>query len=251
MSDNCTAEFHPELHIIPVLVDNYCYVYHNGDVALAVDPSEAAPVLHFLEKNALRLERMLVTHGHSDHTGGCREIERKCGVSVTDMRDGEYVAFANSKILAIHSPGHTADHYCFFLQPPTGAPILFSGDTLFGGGCGRVSGGQYTQMWNSLLKLRGLPPETLVCFGHEYTIDNLEFALSIEPSNRHVCTRLKHDKARMVECGMTAPSKLSNEQLTNPFLRADDPVLQACLDLSGRAPLQVFSYLRERKNHWG
>lgn len=239
------------MHVIPVLSDNYCYVCHFDESALVVDPAAAAPVIQLLEEHALKLELMLITHGHADHTGGCRELERKYGVSAAAVSDGMRIAFAGSEVLVMHTPGHTADHSCFFLNPAVGAPLLFGGDVLFGGGCGRVNGGAYEAMWSSLLRLRALPPETRVCFGHEYTLDNLEFALSVEPENQLVRTRLEHETARLAESGVTAPSILREELLTNPFLRTDDPVLQAAVGMNGAAPLEVFTFLRRRKNTWG
>lgn len=251
MNDGNTTQIRPELFVIPELSDNYCYVCHYGESALVVDPAEADPVMQLLEGKALKPEMMLVTHGHADHTGGCRELERKYGVTVAAVSDGMRITFGGGELLVIHTPGHTTDHYCYFLSPAAGEPMLFAGDTLFGGGCGRVNGGQYAQMWDSLLKLRALPPETQVCFGHEYTLDNLAFAQNLEPDNPHVRARLVRERVRLGGTGMTAPSTMRDELLTNPFLRADDPVLQVAADMNGADPLEVFTFLRRCKNDWG
>ena len=246
------------VEIIPVAEDTYAFFLTGGGSAIMIDPGEPAPVQTALRRLQLPLKHILVTHAHSDHTGGCRTLAKdwNCPVSGPPGVPGitqpitlsQWIQTPVASVQALHTPGHTKHHLCYFISGPD--PFLFSGDTLFGAGCGRVSDQAYPDMWMSLQQLRKLPPETRVYFGHEYTLENLSFALHLEPENRHVQHRLEASHQRLTSTNTTCPSTLAEECLTNPFLRADDPRLADAIGQSGADPARVFTELRQRKDRW-
>lgn len=246
---------------LKALTDNYIHILYEGaeNFVAAVDPSEAAPVLKLLQERNWKLTHIFNTHHHPDHIGGNRELKKKtgCRVITQDPRrivetddevvDGRPLIAEKVEIIPIAVPGHTLTHCAFFFPKQK---FLFSGDTLFTLGCGRLFEGTPTQMWESLKKLRSLPKDTLVYCGHEYTESNARFALSVDPDNEHLqrrAVRVQEDRARGLS---TVPASLELELKTNPFLRADDVTLQAALKMQGRPPVEVFAHLREGKNQF-
>jgi len=235
------------------------YLLHHGERATVVDPTEAAPVLDALEKGRVALERILLTHHHSDHNGGCLELVRRtnCLVAGPDdsrlrgvderLRGGECIYAGDVALHVLLVPGHTRSHLAFHAP---GERAVWTGDCLFLGGCGRVFEGSMAEMLSSLEQLRSLPDETLVYPGHEYTLDNLEFALELEPENAAVRQRLAGVKALLARGEPSAPAPLALEKRTNPFLRADSPELKRALGLPGASTLEVFTALRQRKDEW-
>ncbi len=239
---------------IPLMADNYSYLLLQGSCALVVDPGQARPVLQALHDTGASLEAVLLTHHHFDHCGGARTVQQATGCAVVraqgsrepatrTVAEGDTVACGTATIQVIATPGHTTDHICFY------APgMLFTGDTLFSGGCGRLFEGTAAQMHESLQKLAALPSETLVYCGHEYTADNYLFAASIEPDNQDIADKLQQARQATARGEATIPSTLKEERALNPFLRTTDKDLQRALALDCTDPVTVFAELRKRKD---
>jgi hydroxyacylglutathione hydrolase len=184
-----------ELIALPAFEDNYLWLLHDGRQALVVDPGDAAPVAEALARLGLRLACILVTHHHGDHTGGVAALREATGARVhgpareripepfVPQADGDVVQALGLSWRVIDVPGHTAGHIAYFCPDVDGAPLLFCGDTLFSGGCGRLFEGTPAQMLASLDALAALPTDTRVCCAHEYTLSNLRFARAVEPGN--------------------------------------------------------------------
>jgi hydroxyacylglutathione hydrolase len=245
--------------VIPALGDNLIYLHrYNQSDALVVDPGDAAPVLGAMKKHDLSLGAILITHHHWDHTGGAAELKQRTGCTVIGpngrrmpaideiVEDGRIVTLGNERIEVLATPGHTRTSVCYYVQPAdkNHGGILFTGDTLFVGGCGRLLECDAQTLWESLQRLARVPDDTLVYCGHDYTLENYEFASSVEPGNLLVRQRLDELKRG----GPTVPSTMSQEITTNPFLRADRPELKAALDMAQAREVEVFAELRSRKD---
>jgi len=254
---------------IPLLSDNYGYLLVEPATkrAAIVDCSEAGPVLAEVERRGLRLEAILSTHHHFDHVGGNEEVARAVsGIRVLGSRadlnrvpaiteglaDGDEFEVIGAKARALFIPAHTSGHLAYFFAAE--GPSVFSGDTLFAAGCGRLFEGSPAQMMQSLGKLAALPDSTRVWCGHEYTEKNLTFAHEIEPGNADVTAKLARVRALRAEGRPTVPSTIADEKRTNPFLRWDSPALRATLqarfpDLPNEA-VAVFAKTRELKDRF-
>jgi len=228
------------LQIEPIAAfnDNYIWALHDGNEAWIVDPGDAAPVLNWLAHHPLELAGLLITHHHPDHIGGIATLRRHAPTAevigpdnprieglTRSVRDGEVVTLLDRRFETIAVPGHTLDHLAYFCRDAN-PPRLFCGDTLFGAGCGRLFEGTPEQMWHSLQRLAGLPPETLIYCAHEYTLANLRFALAVEPDNPALQGRNDHDQQSRAAGRPTLPSTLTLELATNPFLRGHVPAVQ-------------------------
>ena len=250
--------------VVPLLFDNYAYLLVWDSEAAVVDPGEALPVLRILEDRGLKLTTILNTHYHSDHVGGNEELKQQTGCQVIgpdDARvpgldravgDGDSIRFGSSSVEVVATPGHTRSDVCYYMRPclddKYGA--VWTGDTLFIGGCGRLYEGSPELMWESLLKLAALPPDTLVYPGHEYVIENFEFALTVEPDNQTVRRRLWDIRQTRKAGRPTVPSTIGKELLTNSFLRAVNPEMGATIGMPNASAVEVFAELRERKNEF-
>ena len=251
------------IQLIPALLDNYAYLLRDGNSGqtAVVDPSEAAPVLEALKKNDWSLDYILNTHHHWDHTGGNIEVkaatgcqivgsyvdrDRIPGITIT-VEDGAIfeLGAAHAKILL--TPGHTRGAICYWFET---AAAVFTGDTLFTMGCGRVFEGTYPQMWQSLDRLRQLPDTTQIYCGHEYTVKNAQFALGIEPENPAVQTRLNAAETARAKAQATIPATIAEERATNPFFRPESKEIRSGLGLSEASDAEVFAALREAKNQF-
>ncbi len=249
-----------DITILPVLSDNYCYLLRNGDQAAAVDPGEAGPVLKALQKINARLRFVLLTHHHADHCGGARDLHTATGCDIlgsdagrmpltVSVTDGTELSLESSTFRVIATPGHTLDHVCYYLTgTDEQAPSAFTGDTLFSGGCGRFFEGTPEMMLESLKKITALPPETLVYCGHEYTVGNYSFAVSVEPDNKAPGRRLEAAKSARAQGRPTVPAVLGDELHCNPFLRTADTVLRSALGMVQDSDAAVLAELRKRKN---
>ena len=196
-----------ELIALPAFEDNYFWLLHDGQEALVVDPGDAAPVTEALRRHGLRLTSILVTHHHGDHTGGVTELRGATGAQVfgpareripppfTPLHGGDTVRALGITFRVIDVPGHTAGHIAYFADAVDGAPLLFCGDTLFSGGCGRIFEGTPAQMLASLDTLAALPADTRVGCAHEYTLSNLRFARAVEPGNTALAQYQQHCQA--------------------------------------------------------
>lgn len=249
-----------EIRQIPVLKDNYVYLLREPDsgAVAAVDPSVAGPVMEALDREGWRLTHIINTHHHNDHTGGNREIKAATGCTIVGPRadrdripeidievgDGDTYRFGAAEARVYDVPGHTRGHIAYWFA---GSRALFCGDTLFIMGCGRVFEGTAAQMWNSLSKLKALPPETRVFCAHEYTQANARFALTVEPGNSDLVARARTIDAMRAAGKSTVPGTMGEELATNPFLRADLPALQAAVGSPGD-PVATFATIRQRKD---
>lgn len=238
---------------IPALGDNYIYLYcYHQDNAFVVDPGNATPVLKVLEKHCLNLTHVLATHRHFDHTAGIEDLKKKTGCNVIAADKAGIIHIANTNIQVIATPGHTRDSVCYYVQPPEEhSGLLFTGDTLFVGGCGRPIECDASTMWDSLQKIAALPDDTLVYPGHDYTEENYEFALTIEPNNPAVKLRLDEIKQAQRQSFPTVPSTILQEKTTNVFLRAHTAEIKAALNMPNATDAEIFTELRSRKNLFG
>lgn len=252
----------------PVLEDNYTFILYDNEhrAAAAIDPSEPEPVIEFL--NLLECDNLVAifnTHHHDDHVGanlalaekypnlivyGGAEDSGRIPRQDVFLNDGDFVRFGKRVAKVLYVPGHTRGHIAYYFPPDyrESEGNLFCGDTLFVGGCGRLFEGSPSQMVESLKKLRSLPNNTRVWCAHEYTLNNLEFALSVDPNNLELQKRYEFAKQRRSNDFPTIPSLIGYEKLTNPFLRFDNPVLK---QFTGRQyPELVFADLRLRKDNY-
>lgn len=250
-----------EIHLVPCLKDNYAYILHEPRTraTAVVDPSEAAPVIEALRARGLALTHILNTHHHFDHTGGNVELKELTGARIIGPRadadripgidiqvgQGDLVAIGTAIARVYDIPAHTRGHIAFWFEE---AKAVFTGDTMFAMGCGRLFEGTPEQMWQSLSTLARLPADTRVYCGHEYTQSNGRFALSLEPGNADLIARmLEVDDLR--QRGLpTIPSTIGLELRTNPFMRPDSSELRRTLNMEGASLVEVFAETRRRKD---
>jgi hydroxyacylglutathione hydrolase len=252
---------------LPVLSDNYIFLLHDPqqNIAAVVDPAEAQPVLDELTKLKADLVAIFNTHHHGDHVGGNTQLMKKFpqvtvyggaedrgripGQQVF-LQEGDRVQFGNRTANVLFVPGHTRAHIAYYFPPESpGEPgELFCGDTLFAGGCGRLFEGTPGQMVASLNKLRALPDDTRVWCAHEYTLNNLRFAVTVDPENADLQKRYQDVKILRETNEATVPSLLGIEKLTNPFLRWDQPSLQATA--KSYEEVQTFARIRGMKDNF-
>ena len=246
---------------IPCLEDNYAFVVHNpetGETAL-VDVPDAAPINAVLQNKGWRLTDVILTHHHWDHIDGLPDLEtdaRIIGAAADEGRlpslnlavsEGDTFTLCGEQAQIIDVSGHTNNHIAIYL-PESG--IAFTADSLMAMGCGRLFEGTPAQMWDSLQKLRALPPETVICSGHEYTESNARFAATLEADNARLNSRILAIKTARSAGRPTVPSLLSEEIATNPFLRADDPIMKKALNMTTDTDLATFTEIRSRKDHF-
>ncbi|MCH4270607.1 hydroxyacylglutathione hydrolase [Kerstersia gyiorum] len=250
---------------LPALRDNYIWLAAGSSQAVVVDPGEARPVLDFLERHPFQLAAILLTHHHADHVGGVLELVQATGARVYGpateqlphcdvlLRENDSIVFEDPALAlrVLDVPGHTAGHIAYAGELAE-QPLLFCGDTLFSAGCGRLFEGTPRQMHDSLAKFSGLPPETLVCCAHEYTLSNLAWAASVDPGNQTL-KEWKNRASELRKYGIpTLPTQLALEYEINPFLRLGDPqVMQAAQQWAQRSlsnSVDIFAALREWKN---
>jgi len=238
---------------IPTLGDNYIYLYrYDQHDAIAIDPGKIRIVLKTLKEQELNLTDVLATHHHFDHTAGIGDLKKRTGCNVITANKTGILHIGNLNIQIIPTPGHTRDSVCYYIQPAKDqSGILFTGDTLFIGGCGRPIECDASTMWDSLQKIAALPDDTLVYPGHDYTEENYEFSLTIEPNNTLVKKALRTIKDWQESNKPTVPSNIGQERATNVFLRSDDPVIKSALGMPNATPAEVFAELRLRKNAFG
>ena len=256
-----------QVYRLPVLSDNYIFLLHDRDrkEAAVVDPAVAEPVLQQLTSLGAELTAIFNTHHHSDHVGGNQQlIDRFPEVKVYGgaedrgripgqqvfLQAGDRVNFADRTAEIFFVPGHTKAHIAYYFPPnnPGETGELFCGDTLFAGGCGRLFEGTPTQMVASLAQLRNLPDNTRVWCAHEYTLKNLQFALTVDGDNLDLQHRLGEVKAARSRNEATIPSSIALEKSTNPFLRWDFPSLQSAAN--SQDSVQTFARLRGMKDRF-
>ncbi|MBY5931643.1 hydroxyacylglutathione hydrolase [Tateyamaria omphalii] len=252
-----------DIRTIPCLSDNYAFLAHDpatGDTAL-IDAPEAAPILAVLDETGWRLTDVLLTHHHYDHVDGLAEIlaaypARVIGAAADAERlpaldvkvaEGDTITVGEETATIIDVSGHTVGHIAFHFPA---SKAVFTADSLMALGCGRVFEGTKPQMHESLQKLANLPADTVVYSGHEYTAANGKFALTIDPENPDLISRVREVAEKRASGTPTVPSLLSEELATNPFLRAHDPAIQAHLGMEGANATDVFTEIRTRKDNF-
>jgi len=251
---------------LPAFQDNYLWVLHDGQRALVVDPGDAQPVLDYLQQTGLQLEAILVTHHHQDHIGGLAVVRDATGAQVfgpareaipgplRPLSQGDSIEVLGLQFQVLDVPGHTAGHIAYFTPQVDGAPLLFCGDTLFSGGCGRLFEGTPAQMLASLDKLAALPDDTRVCCTHEYTLANLRFARAVEPANQALADYQRRCQALRDRGQPTLPAELGGEKRINPFLRTRQPSVvgaaQAYNGADAGDEVAVFAAIRQWKNEF-
>jgi hydroxyacylglutathione hydrolase len=250
-----------EIHLVPCLKDNYAYILHEPrtKAVAVVDPSEAAPVMDALRARSLSLTHILNTHHHFDHTGGNLELKERTGAKIIGPRadadripgidiqvgNGDLVAIGTAIARIFDIPAHTRGHIAFWFEE---AKAVFTGDTMFAMGCGRLFEGTPAQMWASLSTLARLPADTRVYCGHEYTQSNGRFALTLEPGNADLVARMKQVDELRNQGLPTIPSTIGLELKTNPFLRPDSPELRQAMSMETANVIDVFAETRRRKD---
>ena len=238
-----------KVEIIPCLQDNYSYLIidETNNDACIVDPSEAKPVINFIEKEKINLKYILNTHHHFDHIGGNKELKRKYNSIVVGYKydagripeinilveDNQIWKRDNFEAKIIHIPGHTAGHIGFYFF---NEKIIFTGDTLFSLGCGKIFEGTYKEMFASLSKIKDLPEDTKIYCGHEYTLQNSKFCIEHDPQNLNLQNKITKIKEKLKNNATTIPSTLKDEKECNIFLRAKN--------------VESFSKLRDLKDNF-
>ena len=252
-----------KIEIIPCLNDNYSYLIHDeiSNTVAIVDPSEFIPCDTIIIKNYKKLDFILNTHHHYDHVGGNEELKKKYNSKVlgfendknripqidTVLKDNQEFKIGTLNFTTIFIPGHTRGHVAFYFKKER---VVFSGDTLFSLGCGRVFEGTYKQMFQSLNKLKNLPGETKVYCGHEYTFKNLEFCLKFNPNNDFLKKKKDDIKLSLKNKKPTIPSTIADEIKANIFFRVNDPDVKKAINLENSPDIEIFTKLRDLKDNF-
>ncbi len=249
-----------KIEIIPCLVDNYSYLIYEKDTNTVsiVDPSEFSSCDKIIKKYK-KLDNILITHHHADHVGGNLELKKKYGSKIFGfakdkdripgidvlLQDNQLFKIGDLEVKTISIPGHTSGHIAYYFEKEK---IIFTGDTLFSMGCGRIFEGNHEQMFNSLNKLKSLSHETKIYCGHEYTKNNLAFCLKFDAKNPFLHEKSKIINLRLSEKQPTIPSTIEDELKTNIFLRCNDMLIKKGLDQKNSSELEIFRKLRDLKD---
>ena len=248
------------INIIPCLKDNYSFVVHDTkkNIIAVVDPSEFEPINNFIEKKFKKIDYILNTHHHFDHTGGNLDLKKKYKAKIIGSKkdknripgidiklsDNENFKLGNIDFKIFYIPGHTSGHICFYSR---NEKVIFTGDTLFSLGCGKVFEGTHLEMLRSLKLIKKLPTDTQIYCGHEYTQKNLDFCMKYEINNR-LKEKKKWILSRLFQKQPTIPVSVEDELSTNIFLRCDNPEVKKSLDMQYSTELEVFKKLRDLKD---
>jgi len=242
--------------------DNFAVLVNDpaSGATAAIDAPDEGAIQAALDATGWTLSHILVTHEHLDHVEGipglkarhgCRIVAPRAATQVPDVDEtvgeGDRVMVGGLAFDVLDTPGHCPDHIAYWLK---GDAVVFAGDTLFALGCGRVLGSTPAALHASLEKFKAMPDATRVYCGHEYTLSNARFALTVDPTNMALRTRALEIENKRARGEVTLPTTIGVEKATNPFLRADDPAVQAAVGMPGAAPVAVFAELRERKNRF-
>ena len=252
-----------EIKIIKCLTDNFSYILFDKKTSLSavIDPSEAGPIIEEIEKNNLNLKYVINTHHHYDHVGGNQELKEKYNCKIAayeadkdripeidiNLKNDQTWKNELFKCKILHIPGHTSGHICIYINEIN---ALFTGDTLFSLGCGRIFEGTYNQMFNSLEKIKKLPPKTKIYCGHEYTLQNSKFCIHYDENNKDLLKKIDEINIKLKNNKPTVPSTLDDELKSNIFLRSDNKKIQTSLNVNIDSPLLTFSKLRDLKDNF-
>jgi hydroxyacylglutathione hydrolase len=250
-----------EVHMFPCLEDNYGYLVHDpaSGLTATIDTPEVEPIERALHNKGWQLDYIFNTHHHFDHAGGNLELKDKTGCRIVgpaadadripgiDIRvsDGETFELGEQQVTVFETPGHTRGHIVYYFRDSAAA---FVGDTLFALGCGRLFEGTPRQMWASLSKLLKLPDDTQVYCAHEYTLANARFAVTVDPENSELLTRMNEIVALREANRPTIPTSIGLERATNPFMRPDSAGMRAALNMPNATDVEVFAEVRSRKD---
>ena len=250
-----------QIHQFPCRSDNFGVLVHDPETGatVAIDAPEEAAVMAALTETGWRLTDIFITHHHADHVDGVAALKSAFKPRIVGPRaeadkianldvlvaERDSLSFAGRLVEIIDTPGHTLGHIAYVIRSEH---VAFVGDTLFALGCGRIIEGTPEQMWTSLSKLADLPPETKVYCGHEYTLANGHFAVSVDQDNAHLLQRMVHVQTLRAGDKPTLPTTIGEELMTNPFLRARAPEVKAAIGMTGGSDLAVFTKLRQMKN---
>lgn len=250
-----------EIHQFACLDDNYGVLIRDPETneVASIDAASADAVKAALAEKGWTLTQILTTHHHWDHTDGNAALKAETGCKITGPKgeadkvpgidvavgEGDRFKFGSFNVEVYETPGHTAGHIIYVLPD---AKVAFVGDTLFAMGCGRVNEGSMEEMWTSVAKVASLPEDTVLYCGHEYTVANAKFALTVEPGNEKLQARAKEVEALRAEGKPTLPTRVDIELETNPFVRASSPEIRKNLGLENAEDWEVFAEVRERKN---
>ena len=242
--------------------DNFGVLIHEPDSGLtgSIDAPEEGPIARKLAEKNWSLDHIFTTHHHADHVDGNLPLKSAHGCQITGpsgeaakipgldraVAEGDKIAFGGFEITVIATPGHTLGHIAYWIPK---AGVAFVADTLFAMGCGRVFEGTPAMMWSSLEKLLALPDETTIYCGHEYTLANARFALTIEPGNADLVARAEEVEKLRAANQPTLPTTMAIEKKTNPFLRVNEPAIRANLGMANATPAEVFAEIRKRKDN--
>ena len=253
-----------DVHMFPCLSDNYGVLVHDpvSGATASIDAPDADTVLAAVAETGWGLSHVVVTHHHWDHIGGIPKLKAETGCRIVGaasdahriegldeaVADGDEFALGQAPLRAIAVPGHTLGHLAWWCLE---GGVAFVGDTLFAMGCGRVFEGTPEMMWQSLDRLQQtLPDDTLVYCGHEYTLSNAKFAVTVDPDNPVLKSRLERVVELRREGHPTLPTTMAQEKATNPFLRARDAGIRRTLGLEAAKDWEVFAEIRSRKDHF-
>ena len=246
------------IEIIPCLNDNYSFLIKDDltNTVAIIDPSEFTPCDKKINDKYKKLDFILITHHHFDHVGGNVELKKKYGSKVIGfekdknripaidflLKDEQEFGIGNLNFKTLFIPGHTSGHIAYYFEKEK---VIFTGDTLFSLGCGRIFEGTCQQMFDSLNKIKSLPQDTKIYCGHEYTKSNFEFCLKFNPNNNYL-----KEKEKLIDKKPTIPSTIKDEARTNIFLRYDDLDVKNALNLEYATDLEIFTKLRDLKDNF-
>lgn len=252
-----------QIDVFPCRTDNYGVLLHHAGSGLtaSVDAPEEAAILAALERRGWKLTHIFTTHHHNDHVAANLALKERFGCTIIGpvhesvaipgidqaYGEGDEFEFAGEPVRVIETPGHTAGHVCYHLPE---SKLLFAADTLFAMGCGRLFERPAADMWHSLQKLAVLPDETAVYFGHEYTLANARFALTVDPDNARLKARITEVEDTLNAGRFTIPTSIGLEKETNPYLRVADPAIRRNLLMESRENEEVFAEIRRRKDNF-
>jgi hydroxyacylglutathione hydrolase len=243
--------------------DNFGVLLHDPESGLTatIDAPEEKPIVEAAERRGWKITHIFTTHHHIDHVEANLALKERYGLEIIGpvneavaipgldrtVADGDEFLFGDHPVRVIETPGHTAGHICYHFPEDK---ILFAADTLFALGCGRLFERTASDMWHSMQKLAVLPDETAIYFGHEYTLSNARFAISIDPENEALQRRVAQIEALRAEGGFTIPTMMGLEKETNPFLRVADPAIRRNVLMEGASNEEVFAEIRKRKDNF-